>query len=62
MTKPSCKDCPKRHVGCHAKCKDYKDWANNRRAELEARRKEKDTYYAINEVTKGYGNRTYFKR
>lgn len=21
-----CKECPKRQVGCHAKCEDYKSW------------------------------------
>jgi len=21
-----CKDCIKRHIGCHAKCEDYKMW------------------------------------
>ena len=26
MRYPPCKGCPRREVGCHAKCEDYKSW------------------------------------
>lgn len=28
--KGPCKDCDKRHVGCHARCDDYLEWRNIR--------------------------------
>ena len=37
-----CLDCKKRYVGCHGKCADYLDYADERRTVSEARRKEQD--------------------
>lgn len=36
----SCHKCDKRHVGCHAECEDYQEYAAKRKAELEAKRKQ----------------------
>lgn len=43
----TCKDCPDRYVGCHAKCSDYKAMVEQNRKTQEARRKriEEDRFY-----------------
>ena len=45
MTIPPCKDCTERYVtsssNCHATCKRYIIWSDERKAELEAKNKEK---------------------
>ena len=38
----SCKDCTKRHIGCHAKCEKYKQDQEKRRKEKEQIKKAKD--------------------
>ena len=35
-----CKDCPNREVGCHSKCKRYKDFKAECEKKSEARRKD----------------------
>lgn len=37
-----CKDCTKRHIGCHANCEDYKEDIARRKAEKEKIFKAKD--------------------
>ena len=48
MNQP-CKDCEKRHVGCHGKCNDYKEWHKEhliqKRKEWNTRYQWKDGYY-----------------
>lgn len=45
MTIPPCKDCTERYVtsssNCHATCKRYIRWSDERKEELEAKYKEK---------------------
>lgn len=35
----SCKDCNKRHPGCHSTCEDYKNYRKEHEREKEIRRK-----------------------
>lgn len=35
MTQAPCKNCADRAVGCHGLCKDYNDWVNKHKHELE---------------------------
>lgn len=39
-----CKNCAKRHVACHSKCKEYKAWKAewDKRKEHERKQKEKE--------------------
>jgi len=39
-----CRNCNKRHIGCHSKCKEYIDWKAewDKRKELERKYKEKE--------------------
>jgi hypothetical protein len=39
-TLKGCKDCPDREVGCHSKCKRYKDFKKECEKRSEARRKD----------------------
>lgn len=36
----SCYKCDKRHIGCHAECEGYQEYAAKRKAELEAKHKQ----------------------
>ena len=40
--KAPCKDCPKRHDGCHSHCEAYKAFRAEADLEREARRKSED--------------------
>ena len=40
--KPPCKDCPRREIGCHAKCPDYAEYAAERAKAREQYLKEKE--------------------
>ena len=40
--KPPCKDCPRREIGCHAKCPDYVEYAAERAKARERYLKEKE--------------------
>lgn len=45
--KNPCKDCEKRHVGCHGTCDDYKSWSLKEQTyKLEMRKKESPRYFA----------------
>lgn len=35
-TKPACKDCTERHVGCHSECAKYKEFKEQLQADKEA--------------------------
>jgi hypothetical protein len=55
-----CKDCvaPKRHTGCHAACKEYKDWNIIHQQELDVVRKarnDEDVY--INPMLRKFSKR-----
>ena len=39
MTQSPCKNCSDRVVGCHGLCKDYNDWVNKHKNELEMEKK-----------------------
>jgi hypothetical protein len=51
---PCAKDCPKRNATCHSVCPDYKEWRAKKDRENEAKRKEKEIFYALfdNEVNR----------
>ena len=51
MSKPKCKGCQDRHVGCHAKCVSYLAWQKEHLAELEMIRKIKQRENDIDECT-----------
>lgn len=53
--KTPCYKCvaPKRHLGCHAKCKDYKDFRAARDAEAAYRLKEGQTLHDCMETFNG---------
>lgn len=40
MIVPPCKDCKHRKLGCHSRCKAYKDFKRLKEKEKENRRKE----------------------
>lgn len=48
MLQPPCKDCEKRHVGCHSSCEDYKMYHDEnvklQEQRAEFRRKIEDYY------------------
>jgi hypothetical protein len=39
-----CKDCEKRHLGCHSKCEEYQAFVKYSRAKYEANLKERESY------------------
>lgn len=36
MGQAPCKDCERRHIGCHAQCDDYKAWREEQDRKVEA--------------------------
>lgn len=40
MPMPPCKNCERRHPGCHSKCSAYQAWSEKRQAIAEQIRKE----------------------
>lgn len=51
QSKPPCKDCQNRCVGCHATCKPYVEYTTYRRNELEMLRKDRfDEYHDYRQV------------
>lgn len=50
----SCHNCEKRHVGCHAECEDYQEYAKKRKADLEAKRKQNAVFDVL---TQGFVKR-----
>lgn len=44
ITKPPCRDCTQRFVGCHATCEPYKDYKIKHEAEKAERDKQKQEY------------------
>lgn len=56
MISPPCdKNCPKRSATCHASCKDYIDWSDERKKMLDAQYKDRMTQVALNEIKFGKG-------
>lgn len=63
----TCKDCvpPKRHVGCHATCEEYKQdklkWEEKKKRIKENRKKTPDgSYYEQNKIA--YADRMLYKK
>lgn len=48
MTVQTCKDCSKRHQGCHIECEDYKLASEENRKEREHRNAEQDIERTLN--------------
>ena len=44
----ACKDCTKRHVGCHAECEEYKNDIAKRKEKAEKIRKAKEQENMLN--------------
>lgn len=57
----NCKDCKNRYVtehsNCHATCKDYLEWRENRLKELDRLQKEKDINNALTGMAMNWGLR-----
>ena len=54
QTTRTCKDCEKRHTGCHSTCEDYKAFRKERDEELAAHRREYETAdYFVRQKLKG---------
>ena len=49
-TKPSCKGCEKRHVGCHITCEEYKEF----RATLDKEKESRIEAQKVNDVMDRY--------
>ena len=49
ITKPPCRDCTQRFVGCHATCEPYKDYKIKHEAEKAERDKEKYEHLNAND-------------
>ena len=48
MKKAPCKNCEKRHAGCHAGCEEYNAWAAVKRQESKERLNKLELEHAIN--------------
>lgn len=44
LNKAPCKDCTKRTIGCHSSCKEYQEWAKQKKEISEQLKKEKDYF------------------
>ena len=55
MNKASCRDCKKRHIGCHADCKEYKEYKKKLEREKENRKADIEYYSHKNDVFKRSG-------
>ncbi len=42
--KNPCKDCDRRHPGCHARCRDYGEWRIEHDAMVKAKHEESELY------------------
>ena len=49
---PPCKDCEKRHVGCHSSCEDYIAYSENRAKQNARRFKDTSLYMDLAYVKK----------
>ena len=49
ITKPPCRDCTQRFVGCHATCEHYKDYQIKPEVEKAERDKEKHEHLNAND-------------
>lgn len=45
-----CKDCTQRNVGCHAKCTEYLEWADEARSIRAAINRDEHLRSAVNEL------------
>ena len=45
MSIAPCKDCTKRYLGCHDRCKDYQEFHKEQMELREIRRRRKDQFY-----------------
>lgn len=48
--KTPCKKCPDRHIGCHAECDSYKDWAAQRSKVLKAASEDRHKNSQVQEI------------
>ena len=53
MKQAECKDCDKRHPGCHSRCESYQAFRKERNEMLDKMHKYKDSIYVKN-VTREY--------
>ena len=51
MSKPKCKGCQERQVGCHAKCESYLSWKKAHEEELDRIKQIKSRENDIDECT-----------
>lgn len=55
MNKIACKNCKKRHIGCHADCKEYKEFKKDLEREKEKGKADKEYYSHKNDLFKRSG-------
>lgn len=55
MNNMACRDCKKRHIGCHAECKEYKEYKKKIEREKERRKSDIEYYSHKNDVFKRSG-------
>lgn len=51
----ACRDCKRRHIGCHANCKEYKEYKKMIEREKENRNVDKEYYSHKNDLFKRSG-------